>query len=377
MPHQGYNTLEDLVFSRSFRDWVLKGDTPEGEFWTNWAALTPERMTLVNQAKAVIIAFQLDGKPLSGETVDVEVEKVLQKLRDGRLNLVREIPFRPGLLGRRLTRGWTAAAFLAGLAVIGILAASLRYYFRHRHEDFYGSFLAVTAAQPIRQQTADTGVACPITLPDGSTVLLTRGSRLSYPESLLTPGHKRMAYLEGEASFTILPGASDPFYVYTRYLVVRVLGTGFTVNTTGGKTVVSVTTGKVSVYHRPDLSGGIVLTPNQQLTWSPDRDHPDRTLIARPRQLGGTDSIGRLQFDSTPVATVFRRLQGLYGINILYEDETVSGRSLSVTLGKEPFYEKLNIICKAIDASWESIDGNILITTNGRPAAPRQVKNTK
>ena len=55
----------------------------------------------------------------------------------------------------------------------------------------------------------------------------------------------------------------------------------------------------------------------------------------------------------------------MYGITILYDEESISGCSLSVTMGNEPFYEKLNIICKAIGATYESIDGQIVVTTRG------------
>src|SRR5215470_8338748 len=107
MANEEYNTLEDLVFSRSFRNWVLNRRCPEAEFWTNWVARNPDKTETITQAKAVIHALQLNLPPLPDGTADAEVRKVLEKLRDGRVNLVREIPFRPRLLGRRHTRAWT------------------------------------------------------------------------------------------------------------------------------------------------------------------------------------------------------------------------------------------------------------------------------
>ena len=132
MPNEEYNTLEDLVFSRTFRDWVLKGDTPEADFWANWVAQNPDRQNLVNHARAVIYALQLNLKPLSGDSVDAEVRKTLQKMKDGRLSPVREIPFRPGLLNVRPARAWAIAATLAAIFIILIIAWALRLYL-HRH----------------------------------------------------------------------------------------------------------------------------------------------------------------------------------------------------------------------------------------------------
>jgi hypothetical protein len=34
-------------------------------------------------------------------------------------------------------------------------------------------------------------------------------------------------------------------------------------------------------------------------------------------------------------------------------------------MGNENFYEKLELICKAIDATYESIDGTIFISSQG------------
>src|SRR5882724_6026904 len=115
MPNEEYNTLEDLVFSRSFRDWVLKGDTPEADFWANWVAQNPDRQNLVHHARAVIYALQLNLKPLPDESIRTEVGKVLEKLNSGRLSSVREIPFRPGLLNVRPARAWAIAATLSAI----------------------------------------------------------------------------------------------------------------------------------------------------------------------------------------------------------------------------------------------------------------------
>ncbi|HXB08628.1 MAG TPA: FecR family protein [Puia sp.] len=372
MPTEEYNSLEDLVFSRSFRNWVLLDDTPEAEFWTNWAAHNPERGELINQARAVIHALHLNPRPLSADAVNTEVEKVLQKLRDGHHNPVREIPFQPAILGRRIARNWLVAA---AIATIAIGAWSLRTLLHHPQESFYPSFIAANPAKQIRQQSADTGATRLLTLSDGSIVRLTRGSKLSWPEGLLNTDHgnpdrRRTVYLEGEASFDIAHSAQVPFYVYTRSVVTKVLGTSFTINTAAGtKTIISVTTGKLSVYHKPDLSAGAILTPNQQISYDPNTDRLEKTIIADPRPLAGPDTTAPRP-GPTPAAAVFHYLQNSYGIPIVFDEDAVSHCRLSVTMGNEPFFEKLNIVCKAIGASYEAIDGNIVITA--KPACPHQ-----
>jgi len=358
MRHEQFNTLEDLVFSRSFRSWVLNPEGPEADFWTNWMAFNPDRLPLVNQAKAVIYALQMPLKPLSEGAIDNEVQKVRQKLRDGRVNLVREVPVRPGLRHRRTSRAWTIAASFAAIAIIAILAGSLRRSL-HR-EDFYRSFLAANPTKPVRETIADTGASTRITLPDGSTARLGQGSHLSWPEGPPADSRNRAVYLQGEAFFEIAHDPSKPFYVYTPSVVTKVLGTSFTVNTAKAGTLVAVATGKVSVYHRTDLSDGVVLTANQQITYDPDKEKGDKRLVANPKPLAMADT-ATLRFDSTPLPMVFRRLQNRYGITILYDDETFSKWSFSGTLGHGSFYQQLTVACKTVKASYEAVDGNIVV----------------
>src|SRR5258708_1407288 len=86
-----YNSMEELVFSRSFRNWVLDKDSPEADFWENWITRHPERREMVHYAKAVIYALQLHLKKLSDEEIDTEVGNALQRLKDA----AREIPGTP------------------------------------------------------------------------------------------------------------------------------------------------------------------------------------------------------------------------------------------------------------------------------------------
>jgi hypothetical protein len=77
------------------------------------------------------------------------------------------------------------------------------------------------------------------------------------------------------------------------------------------------------------------------------------------------DSISNFVFDDTPATEVFRKLQDAYGITILLDEEVMTSCSISASLGNEPFYEKLNMICRIINASYQVIDGNVVINAKG------------
>jgi hypothetical protein len=58
-------------------------------------------------------------------------------------------------------------------------------------------------------------------------------------------------------------------------------------------------------------------------------------------------------------------LQDTYGIAIICDESITRSCSLSVSMGNKNFYEKLELICKAINGSYESVDGTIFISSQG------------
>ena len=384
-----YNSMEDLVFSRSFRNWVLNRDSPEAGFWENWIARNPDKQQLVQHAKAVIYALQPGWKKLSDEEIDMEVQKALQRLKDAPRLLPEEAPasekssfFTRRLAGAtpfsgRYARSLEWAALFTGVCLVS--------WFLYRmatpgYRDVFQSFLTTHKADPPRRVNGDTLGNHTIILPDGSTAWLAQGTKLYYSPRFSANG-RREVYLDGEAFFTIKKDAVRPFYVYTGRVITKVLGTSFRVRAwpSDPRTTVIVRTGKVSVYREEDFyahlsggneSGGVVLTPNQEVVY--DREGEDqrlnKTLAADPERLtegNATPADSAMVFAGTPVNHVFKRLQQLYGIPILYDEEAVASCTLFATMGNESFYEKLNIICKAINASYEVIDGNIVVTAPG------------
>ena len=85
----------------------------------------------------------------------------------------------------------------------------------------------------------------------------------------------------------------------------------------------------------------------------------NKSIIEKPLILPKIKSI--FNFNNTPVKDVFETLEKAYGISIIYDNDQVSGKTLSASFGEEDFYQKLIILCKAINASYEIIDGSVVI----------------
>jgi transmembrane sensor len=215
-------------------------------------------------------------------------------------------------------------------------------------------------------------------LSDGSRVVLQPGSAVQYP--LRFGRGKREVYLTGAAFFEVVKNPRQPFLVYANELVTNVLGTSFWVRAFASETSVQVVvrTGRVSVFRRtvavrpaagsaktlpatPKNSAGLILTPNQQVVFNRQETTFSKSLVAQPLALQSFD----FRFQNAPVSDVLRAISQTYGITILYDEPLLAHCPLTATLTHESLYGKLDLICRAIDADYQVIDGQVVINAGG------------
>ena len=207
-----------------------------------------------------------------------------------------------------------------------------------------------------------------VALPDGSFVTLAPGATLRYQRTNTTG--RRIVYLKGEAFFDVLHDEQHPFSVLTDQVVSTVLGTSFRVRAVAGQpdVQVQVRTGAVRVSPRTLAAGaapaaGIVVRPNQQAVYSPARRRLWRELVAEPVQLVPQSFV----FNDRPVAEVLKVLSAAYGVAISYDAEALRSCTLNLSLGNEPLFDKLDLVCEALGARYEKTDGRIVFY--GQPCA--------
>lgn len=196
-------------------------------------------------------------------------------------------------------------------------------------------------------------------LPDGSIITLAPASSLKYPRAFIG---RRTVYLTGTAFFDVFHDASRPFSVYTDQVVTTVLGTSFRVqaNTGQPEVQVQVRTGRVQVSPRATGAGAgapsLVVLPNQQAVYSLVRQQLRRELVAQPVLLVPQAFV----FNDRPVAEVLSALEKAYGVAIVYDAASLRNCTLNLGLGNESLFEKLDIICETLSASYVKADGRIL-----------------
>lgn len=354
--------IKDFLADEAFCRWVLHQKPADNAFWENWIRNNPDRAGIVANAKELISEIHYAQDYLSED----ELQHELQRLSSARKSATEELQY------AEPANGWLGR-FSVALGVLTCLAVAFYFYEQ----------LPVRTGEPqvshellqegknerwIEVVNNETGTKS-IALPDGSSVRLSPESKIRYPATFVKK--EREVLLNGEAFFEVTKNPESPFKVYTSDIVTTVLGTSFTVKAFDqDKDVrVVVKTGRVTVSantaqnktQEPEKNE-LVLLPNQQVVYHRDDQKMKRSLIENPSQVGPADVTSQnLIFENAPVAKVFESLQKRYEVQIIYDADLMAGCQLTAELGQESLFEKLGMICKAIQARYELIDGQIVI----------------
>ncbi len=210
--------------------------------------------------------------------------------------------------------------------------------------------------QPTDQAEMITTIEAPIgsrshvKLPDGSSVWLNAGSKLTYSNDFNI--HSRHINLEGEAFFEV-EKQENPFLVHVMDLSLRVLGTSFNIKAYEDDNMIETTlvSGSLVIEEGPKSTvrfGEIVLEPNQKATFF--RDGSDMTLTetdsepeeaialqALPAPARGISHVevrrkrdiapeiswrdGVIVVEGEPLHELARKLERRYDVHFVFEDE--------------------------------------------------------
>lgn len=222
------------------------------------------------------------------------------------------------------------------------------------------------------QHIPDTELESTVYLSDGSVVWLTAGSRLEYPRQFA--GDVREVTLVGEAFFDVAKDQNKPFIIHAADFTTRVLGTSFNIKAYGHDDAaeVVVVTGRVMVsVKEPSLenSKALVLKPNQKAIYS----KKDKSLIEAPvteEEIKVSSDKSKLTFDEAPLKDIITVLNATYDINITLSNESMKDCMITADLTNETLGVSIDILSKAIHATY-TVDGkNISLLGNGCGAQP-------
>lgn len=354
--------LEDFATDNLFVRWVLENDREATEFWQAYLEANPDVKPVAEQARILLLNLSRTHYPMH---TPGQVDRIWTGID------ARTTPS----IGAKYTFSFRSLMKIAAAAFVLVSVGTVVWFYSLPENTTTAH--VVTEPQPIatRHVVTSGDRKQSLHLEDGTVVTLEPKSSLSYAESFRTDS-VREVFLEGEAFFAVARNPERPFLVHANEVVTKVLGTSFRVKAfaEARNVLVAVTEGKVSVYSTRESSApdhvnkevkGVVLTSNQQVLYSRSEDAFSRSLVEAPSLVPQYDQRNKLSFNNAAMDEVFGALEEAYGVEIIFPGDVMENCFLTVSLLDEPLYEKLSIVCKTIGATYELIDGKIIIDSKG------------
>ncbi len=327
--------------------------------------LIRQEKQLTEEMRTVFFALRKEGRrvlaPERGELIRQRLETRIQSsgTHTASGEQSRVVPMR--------RRRWAVAAVLILLAGSGMLVLLNRKpgqrgaTITDRTSDGYH--------RPLRQlkqiaNTADTMRT--LVLADGSQVRLQGHSALAYYEPFYDSS--RDISLTGVATFTVEKDTRRPFTVYAEGIATTALGTVFTVNTREtNKVSVLLLEGKVRVRatdsNADKTSQPMILSPGQEFTMNmvtrqslviqgssiktdlPLKPGHFANVPSRQKEGGGGNETVLLSFSNEPLASVFYKINKLYGTDIHWNNKDIEGLYFTGSILKG---DSIHIVLSAI-----------------------------
>lgn len=217
-----------------------------------------------------------------------------------------------------------------------------------------------------------------VVLPDGSTVWLNGGSRITYDKTFNQS--IREVALTGEAYFDVTRNVEKPFIIHTRQMDIKVLGTAFNVKAypEDNSSEASLIHGAIEVTIRQGSGEKIILKPNDKLTVHETSGNlKEGAVKASTVNATKISSISYLPTDSTIIETswvdnrlIFRDkpfvelsvdLERKYGIAFVFEDEEVKRKMFDGNFKNENIEQALKALQLANNFSYKFINDTVII----------------
>ena len=361
--------ITDFVMDEDFIRWVNEKSKTDNDFWNDWLSQNQDKYMAVAEARRILESIGTEQNVISDDERQGEIDRLM--------NTIRGHAQQPGLQAQarvvKISKKWWYAAATVLIALMG--TAGYLMVVRDKESAKF-SYDAITPSKRLIENINTSEKAISLRLPDESIVELAANSRIAYANNFGSMG-TRDVYLSGEAFFKVTKNPARPFRVFANEIVTKVLGTSFIVRSFEQDTVIQVTvrTGKVSVYSQtanaketssPNQLGGIILTPNQELVYQKAQQKFRKGLLENPIMISPDAEYQKnMLYDEAPLEKVFAQLSKTYGVSIVYDAELLEKCTVNANLQNETFYTKLELICKAIGARYEIIDGQVVIQSSG------------
>jgi transmembrane sensor len=243
---------------------------------------------------------------------------------------------------------WSAAAAI-------IIALLMVFLFRSGHESAPGAPKQVKI-KAIKAEVKGTLLEASkvensmMKLPDGSTVILEKGTTLTL-SSDFNKSKTREVELIGKAFFDIKHNSKKPFIIHSGAIYTTVLGTAFDVTSRPGsrRVKVNVIRGRVKVEDR--LNHYMTILPkNYQVEFS-DKEVPHRMVVDAAKELSWNHA--DLEFNDISIGDAQSRLEDQFGYRIAISDASLKNTIFTYSMRRKETTESfMKSICAFIGATY-------------------------
>ena len=200
------------------------------------------------------------------------------------------------------------------------------------------------------------GTTTSITLGDGTQVLLSANSRLSYDKDFTDK--KREVTLVGEARFSVAKDANRPFIVRTEQIQTQVLGTVFDVKAYPQTSAdVTLYEGKVEV----SLNGNSprLMQPGEQATISKE----GKLQLAQASDDQGKWTEGEFAFDNKKLIDVMIAIGSWYNISVVFHSRQLLDERIYFRMNRKASADEvLEVLNDMGIAKFELTDKKIVVS---------------
>lgn len=243
---------------------------------------------------------------------------------------------------------------------------------------------STSVAMQVNEVATTAGSKTTVHLPDGSSVILNSGSKLTYNKDFGVTA--REIYLKGEGYFDIAKNEHLPLTVHAGTVDIKVKGTVFNVKAYAEDSTVeaSLITGIIEVSSKTTPERKILLRPREKIMigkYATISSAPTDKPVVLPGeeiiQLGkiktntSDNSINeiawiqnKLAFSKEPFSTLAQKMERWYNVSISFQDKNLSSLTFTGSFEKEDITEALDALRASASFDYTIENRNVIIKKN-------------
>jgi transmembrane sensor len=180
-------------------------------------------------------------------------------------------------------------------------------------------------------------------LPDGTKILLSKNSVITYPKTF--EGDTREINLIGEGFFDVHHDAAHPFIIHTQGTNVRVLGTSFRVRAYNAQVQVLVKTGRVQFSKN---NNKVILTKGQKAEILANVDTIIKSEVGEEKETI-KEKRNSFVFDKMSLGEVAESLSKQFDVEIVFTNDKIKNCKLTATFENENLDNIISVIAETFN----------------------------